>query len=432
MGKKEEFAELPEEALKPEVEVKKSKKNVLIQAINWLSEHYDFRYNSVLLQVDYKRKKETEWKFFDDIAYRDIDLEMSLDGINISERHFKNLVYGSKLARRYDPLREYIFSLPQWDGENDYIAQFLSQVHLDDETQREFFIDCFKRWLVASVASIVKDEIVNHTCFVLVSKQGRYKTTFLNSLIPAHLKMDFLYASTFIAHNKDHEKYLATKWLINLDEMQAFNRSDIESIKSKITQDKVELRLPYAKADIKAWRRASFCGSVNREEFLNDATGSRRFLPFKIKAIELNKEFNLDLIYIQAFGMFKKGFKFYFDLPDIEKLEAHNEMHKDETMEEEFLLMHYRPVSEEQIRMKSPLVQYLNATEIMDRLCKKHDRINANNTVKKNIGNALAANGFIKVNKRKAGQKGPRYYWAVEEIDSLAASSFEEEEEMPI
>ena len=47
---------------------------------------------------------------------------------------------------------------------------------------------CFKKWFVAMVASWMKDEVVNHQVLVLIGKQGIYKTTWLEHLIPPHLR----------------------------------------------------------------------------------------------------------------------------------------------------------------------------------------------------------------------------------------------------
>lgn len=415
-NKREEFQNAEQKKLKPEKEVSKNIKNRIVAAYNYISENYEFRYNTVTLDVEYRKKGGEEFLFFDDRAYRDIDLEIALAGFHISERYLKDWVYGSKLCYEFDPFREYINRIAPWDGKTDHFKHFLEQVYLKDEDQREFFIECFTKWFVAYVGGLVDDFTTNQTCFTLVSKQGRFKTTFLNLLVPKELRLDYLYSSTFIAHNKDHEKYLATKMLINLDEMQAFNRSDIESIKSKITQDRVVLRLPYAKADIKAFRRASFVGSVNRVEFLNDATGTRRFLPFEIDNIALDWDYDISRLYAQAIALFKNKYKFYFDPADIEKLEVHNDPHKDRTMEEEFIQMYFVPATPEELKQKSTKISYLTPNEIADRFGKKYEKANINNTVKRNLGVALQGNGFQKVSVRLNDK--PRKVWAVKEVVS--------------
>lgn len=380
-----------------------SKDTIAIASVhNYLIQHFDFRYNSIAMEVEFKRKDDKYYKFFDDPAYRDLDQEVTLKCAKIDERYLKNWIFGSQITKTYDPIKEYLFSLKNWDGNTDWIKYFLQQIHLDNEEDREIFVWAFRKWIVAMVASLVEETVVNQTCIVLVGAQGRYKTTFLNSLVPEKFRLDYLYSSTFIAHNKDHEKYLFTKWLINLDEMQAFNRSDIESIKSKISQDRIAIRLPYAKADTKAWRKASFCGSVNKDKFLNDATGTRRFLPFKIDDIRLDPDLDIGLIYAQALNLYKTGFKFYFDRDDIEQLEKHNERYKDKQFEEEHLLKHFQLPTKQQLETKKG-IEYMTATDIMEWLYKKYENYNKNNTVRRNIGITLQAHGFHQVSKRLNG-----------------------------
>ncbi len=404
-NKSKEFLELPEtseqiDLIKDEFANHSKDAYPIILVGRYLQENYDFRNNTIAMEVEYKKKRESEYKFFDDRAYRDLDQEIRLKVAKIDERYLKNWIFGSKLSKDYDPIKQYLFSLPKWDGKTDHFETLLSSIKLCHESDRENFVWAFKKWFVAMVASLISEGVVNHTCFVLVSAQGRYKTTFLNGLVPPQFRLDYLYSSTFIAHNKDHEKYLFTKWLINLDEMQAFNRSDIESIKSKISQDRVAIRLPYAKADTKAWRKASFCGSVNRDKFLNDATGSRRFLPFKIDDIQINKAFDIGLVYAQALELFRSGFKFYFDREDIERLEEHNDYFKDKQFEEELLINHFVPVTQEQIDRKEAWIEYKTTTDIMDWLFDRYKNFNKNNTVRRNIGQALQANGFQRISKR--------------------------------
>lgn len=401
--KREEFNELPienEEQLDFIDEPYNKDAYPLVLVHDYLVQHYDFRSNKVSLETEFKRKDEDKYRFFDDTAYRDLDQEIRMKVAKVDERYLKNWIFGSKISKEFDPIKEYLFSLPKWDEKIDYLRLFLKQVVLDRESDRDLFVRAFKKWFVAMVASFVDDHIVNHTCFVLVGAQGRYKTTLLNNLVPKEYKLDYLYSSTFITHNKDHEKYLFTKWLINLDEMQAFNRQDIESVKSKMSQDKVIIRLPYAKTDTKAWRRASFCGSVNKDKFLNDATGTRRFLPFKIEDINLDETIDIGKLYAQGLALFKSGFKFYFDREDIEELERNNDKYKDKQFEEELLMKHFVAPSEEQLQNKDKSIQYLNATDIMQWLFKKYENYNKNNTVRRNIGVTMQANGFIQVKKR--------------------------------
>ncbi len=65
-------------------------------------------------------------------------------------------------------------------------------------------------------------------------------------------------------------------------------------------------------------RRASFSGSVNSMQFLNDATGSRRFLCFEATSINYSNPVDYNGIYSQALHLLKSGSQYWLDKDDIE------------------------------------------------------------------------------------------------------------------
>ena len=286
-------------------------------AMDFLNQYYDFRYNVIANEVEFKKKADKTFIYFDEFEYNGIMIEMDLAGIHIADNKYRNIVVSKFISQKYDPFKEYLAGLPKWDGKTDHIQHFLQQVSLaSEERDRLYFIKYFRKWLVGIVMSIIEDkpdpQLTNQMALIFLSKeQGKFKTTWLGSIVPESMRLRYYYSSSFNPHNKDHEKYLATKLLINLDEMGSFMKSDIETMKSKITQPQVVLRLPYGRNDIHLKRRASFCCSVNKRQFLRDETGSRRWIVIEIDNIDYNKEFNTDLIYAQAFEMYKNGFNYW-------------------------------------------------------------------------------------------------------------------------
>lgn len=440
MGKKhDDFNKLKEVKIKPEKEVKTDTKNKLIVIMNYLKDKYDFRYNVINTDFEYKKKDETEYKYFDDMDYRDVLLDTQMNcGIAVSDQNFKNIVYSSSICTKYNPFREYLLNLPKWDGETDFIKLFLQQVYLMKESDRDYFINGFKKWFAALVVSLVEDEpspfYINQTCLILVGAQGRYKTTFLKSIIPKHLQLKYFYSSTFQVHNKDHEKYLAYKIVVNLDELAVLNKTDIESLKRVFTQDQIVIRLPYARADIHLKRRASFCGSINNVEFLRDDTGSRRWFIVEIDKIDLREDVEMDGMYAQALHLYKTGFKYWFDATDIMLNEAHNEQFKLKTMEEELLLKHF-DVPENIDITAGANIEYLSATDIANHFAEKYTKINVNNTVVKNIGSLLKKLGYQKVKRRLNNYPYPIALWAVKRVyepQNVSADEIVKQEEFPI
>ena len=199
---------------------------------------------------------------------------------------------------------------------------------------------CFKKWFVAMVASWMKDEVVNHQVLVLIGKQGIFKTTWLEHLIPPHLRAYACKLANSNDLNKDERLRIAEFGLISLDEIDSMNNRELNQLKSVITATDVNERAAYAYTKERRVRLASFCASGNRRDFLTDITGNRRWLPFEVESIQ-NPFYTLlpyERMYAQAWALAQDPlFSYWFDLDEIEVLEQHNQHFRDESNEEQLL-----------------------------------------------------------------------------------------------
>ena len=71
---------------------------------------------------------------------------------------------------------------------------------------------------------------------------------------------------------------------------------------------------------------ASFCATGNHPKFLNDPTGTRRWLPFKVESIlsPWDFPFDHDNIFAQAYALWQGGYQYYFSDVEIEWLNDRN------------------------------------------------------------------------------------------------------------
>jgi predicted P-loop ATPase len=67
-------------------------------------------------------------------------------------------------------------------------------------------------------------------------------------------------------------------WIAELGELDATLKREQSALKAYLTAARDAYRLPYARAAVRRPRRTSFCATVNPENFLNDDTGSRRYV----------------------------------------------------------------------------------------------------------------------------------------------------------
>ena len=229
-------------------------------------------------------------------------------------------------------------------GEAEELSMLSSEqtnpLSLQDSPAERLWRTCFKKWFVAMVASWMRDEAVNHQVLVLIGKQGIYKTTWLERLIPPHLRAYACKLANSNDLNKDERLRIAEFGLISLDEIDSMNNRELNQLKSVITATDVNERAAYAYTKERRVRLASFCASGNRRDFLTDITGNRRWLPFEVEAIQ-NPFFTTlpyERMYAEAWALANDPtFCYWFELDEIEVLEEHNQHFRDESNEEQLL-----------------------------------------------------------------------------------------------
>ena len=199
---------------------------------------------------------------------------------------------------------------------------------------------CFKKWFVAMVASWMKDEVVNHTVLVLVGRQGIFKTTWLDNLIPPELRA---YSSKLPLSgqiSKDDRLRLCENGMLNIDELDAMCGREMNIVKSLLTSTDVNERAAYGRLKERRVRLASCCASTIKREFLTDITGNRRWLPFEVESIQnpFHTIIPYERLYAQAKALVEEGiFSYWFDMEEMEVLEAHNEEFRALENEEQLL-----------------------------------------------------------------------------------------------
>ena len=269
---------------------------------------------------------------------------------------------------------------------------------------------CFKKWFVAMVAGWMKDEVVNHQVLVLIGKQGIYKTTWLEHLIPPHLRAYACKLANSNDLNKDERLRIAEFGLISLDEIDSMNNRELNQLKSVITATDVNERAAYAYTKERRVRLASFCASGNRRDFLTDITGNRRWLPFEVESIQ-NPFFTTlpyDLMYAQAWALAQDPtFSYWFELDEIEVLEQHNQHFRDESNEEQLLDVYFAVPSTDASNAK-----FLTTAEISERLI-YYGNIKKPMTLSR-LGVLLSQKGFLSVRRGNPSRRG----WIIYERES--------------
>ena len=299
-------------------------------------------------------------------------------------------------------------------GEAEELSMLSSEqtnpLSLQDSPAERLWRGCFKKWFVAMVASWMKDEVVNHTVLVLVGRQGIFKTTWLDNLIPPELRA---YSSKLPLSgqiSKDDRLRLCENGLLNIDELDAMCGREMNIVKSLLTSTDVNERAAYGRLKERRVRLASFCASTNKREFLTDITGNRRWLPFEVESIQnpFHTIIPYERLYAQAKALVEEGmFSYWFDMEEMEVLEAHNEDFRALENEEELLKVYFSVPASDSMNAK-----FLTTAEISEKL------ISAGNIKRpmslSRLGMILGQHGFIASRQGTPARRG----WIVYERDS--------------
>ena len=317
----------------------------------WLKGHVEVIYNVVTDMSMWRRPQDADWQQLDERVVRSMRCQMALDTGKRVLRTDVEDVLKSDFARLYHPVREYVETLPQWDG-TDRVGELCShltaeavQQHQTPEEAQELLRWALHKWMVAMVAMWMSDSMTNHSIFVLIGAQGIYKTTFFRHLLPPPLRMYFWENAHNSFSSKDDHLALAENCVVEIEEIDLQSPRDISELKALATSEKVKERRPYARFREEKHRLASFCGSGNQERFLSDDTGNRRWLCFKVSHIDDPRQWGMDYdqLYAQLRDEWRQGFQHWFDTEEQRRVERQNQCFRIESDEEQLIRTHLRP-----------------------------------------------------------------------------------------
>lgn len=353
---------------------------------NYLNENYDFRYNVISLDIEIKPKNEKIWASCNENS---LWLEMQKKSIKIPINSLIAILKSS-FVQEYNPLKHYFTSLPEWDQKTDYIQQFTNYVKLATGENRHQFEYHFKKWCVRAVKCAILNDYFNKQAFVLTDDgngQNIGKSSWCRFLCPPELSN---YMAEDMSDDKDARILLCKNFLINLDELAALSRKEINQLKSYFSKAQINERLPYDRKNSIIQRVASFIGSTNMSTFLQDETGSVRWLCFIIEKIDWSykKDFDINKLWQQAYSMSKDPeFDETLTVEDIKQNEMRNEKFQISTPEKDLVHKYFElPENLEDC-------DFLTSTDILHHINIYTAGIRLNNV---GIGKALKAIGYTR------------------------------------
>ena len=378
------------------------KKNVLIKgealqasvvsalaAEQFLNSHYSFRRNVLNGKLEFAEKSpEGELSDFRPLtqeALNSIILRAKREDICEGKNPKSDIVeiIHSEEVRVYDPIREHLEHLPQWDGQNHVALLFSRIPGVNSE-----YLAFFSIWMRSMVAHWLQMDTLhgNEVVPTLIGAQGCGKTTFVARLLPPELRQYFL-DHLNLSNKFDKEMALTNNLIVNLDELDAIRPSQHASLKQTLSKSKVNSRPIYGCAQEDRARYASFVATTNNPHPLTDATGNRRYICVEIPQgmyIDNSGEIDYDQLYAQVlYELREQKAPYWFNNDEVARIQELNQGFMEQKDIAEMIKVCFRkPKEDEQVKA-------MNATELMGYLQKKFPSLQDNLSTRIRLGQAM-------------------------------------------
>jgi predicted P-loop ATPase len=258
---------------------------------------------------DESRAVPFDWTDTDDIRTANW---LQSQGIIVNKETAAQAVQAVARDHRFHPVREYLESLT-WDGVpriDDLLTLYLGAESSD------YIRAIGAKFLIGAVARVFHPGCKVDCCLILEGPQGKLKSTSLRTLAGEFFTDDIAEIGS-----KDSAMQLRGKWIVEMSELDSLSRADSSRIKAFISRQVDCFRPPYGRHVITAPRECVFAGTTNRDFYLKDETGGRRFWPVRcgvIKIPELKRD--RDQLWAEARERYRAGERWWLDTEALEQV----------------------------------------------------------------------------------------------------------------
>ncbi|WP_196605793.1 virulence-associated E family protein [Pectinatus haikarae] len=211
----------------------------------------------------------------------------------------------------FHPVKEYIRKL-QWDGIPRLETLFIDYLGAQDTT---FNRTVSRKTLVAAIARILSPGCKFDYVLTFIGAQGIGKSYMLKKLAGKWCSDSLTTLS-----GKEAMEAVQGFWIIELAELSALRKSELEATKQFITKQEDSFRPAYGRRTEQYPRQCIFIATTNENDFIRDQTGGRRWWPMLVdkgsakRTVKDLTQDEIDQVWAEAKHFYDTGEQLY--LPD--------------------------------------------------------------------------------------------------------------------
>ena len=357
----------------------------------FLGDRYELRNNVVAGRLEFRLRDGSE------AAFRQLTYEAEnsiiLDALTRlgkmkGLKGMLTMLLHSEEVPEYDPVREYLTTLPRWDGRNRVAELFGRLPGISSENIYRCTI-----WLRSAVAHWLKMDLLhgNDSVPTLIGDQGCGKTVFCRRMLPPALQEYFLDRIN-LSNKFDKDMALTNNMIVVLDEFDQYTTSQQASLKQSISRSTVNARPILKGAQVLRHRYASFLATTNNPRPLNDPTGSRRYLCIRLtpgSIIDNLSPIDYDQLYAQVVEeVCERGMRYWFEPEETRQIQLDNEQFEHVLELDDIVQACFRkPKANETARDYT-------MNEIIELITMRYPHVECGPSMKVRVGVAMRKRGF--------------------------------------
>jgi predicted P-loop ATPase len=284
--------------LNEKTQPKSKQQKLKLDLYHWKNE--DLRFNLMTREIELDGKT--------------LDLNMAKDicsmivGYDASTESCIQALTAVAHRHQYHPVKDYLNTIRSTTIDNNLLNNIATKFLGNNSPLANLMM---RRKLIAAIARVMSPGVKDDSLLILQGKQGYLKSTFLRALTGD----DWFCDNLMNLENKDELAKLSQHWILELAEVDyLFSHKKVELFKRFLSAQSDMYRPPYGRANVKVERTCSFWATTNKQEFLVDPTGNRRYWVVEVKQridIEAVKQMR-DVIWATALAAYESGEMFHF------------------------------------------------------------------------------------------------------------------------